>query len=196
MWVPWAFEIGTDILLGFLLAMVLMGPAKPTMPPDQQTTRVAMSGPPTFTDAGGSGEVKVSSKITPGNRCLVPGVYANGRGPFEMMADSGAPDLWFTVADLPKLGIKQSSLDFESMGDREGLVAWITLPEVRIGDFVARNVDAAISQRDLPESRLLGMSILKQGHVEVAGNTCTLTFPHNAARPGRIAASIKPGRPQ
>jgi len=115
MWIPWAIEVGTDILLGFLLAMVLMGPAKPAMPADQQTTRVAMSGPPTFTDAGGTGEVKISSKITAGNRCMVPGVYVNGRGPFEMMADSGAPDPWFTVADLPKLGIKKSSLDFQPM---------------------------------------------------------------------------------
>jgi clan AA aspartic protease (TIGR02281 family) len=196
MWVPWAIEVGTDILLGFLLAMVLMGPAKPALPPDQQTTRVAMSGPPTFTDAGGgNGEVKISSKITPRNRCIVPGVYVGGRGPFEMMADSGAPDLWFTVGDLPKLGIKKSSLDFHPM-EGEGLVAWVTLPEVRIGDFVARNVDAAITQRQLPESRLLGMSILKQGHVEVAGDTCTLTFPHNAARGDRLASSTKPGRPQ
>jgi clan AA aspartic protease (TIGR02281 family) len=126
---------------------------------------------------------------------MVAGIYVNGRGPFEMMADSGAPDLWFTVGDLPKLGIKKSSLEFKPM-EGEGLVAWVTLPEVRIGDFVAHSIDAAITQRQLPESRLLGMSILKQGHVEVAGDTCTLTFPHNAARPGRIAASIKPGRPQ
>ena len=196
MWIPWAVEVGTDILLGFLLAMVLLGPAKPAMPPDQQPTRVAMSGPPTFTDAGGNGEVKVSSKITAGNRCIVPGVYVNGRGPFSMMADSGAPDPWFTVADLPKLGINKSSLDFRWMDEREGRVAWVTLPEVRIGDFVARNIDAAISERDLPEARLLGMSILRQGHVEVAGQTCTFTFPHNAARPGRLAVSVKPGRPQ
>ena len=82
MWIPWAVEVGIDILLGFLLAMVLLGPAKPAMPPDQQPTRVAMSGPPTFTDAGGNGEVKVSSKITAGNRCIVPGVYVNGAGRF------------------------------------------------------------------------------------------------------------------
>jgi predicted aspartyl protease len=196
MWVPWVIEVGTDILLGFLLAMVLMGPVKPAMLADQQTTRVAMSGPPTFTDAGGgTGKVRISSKITEHNRCMVPGVYIGGRGPFRMMADSGAPDLWFTVADLPKLGIKKSSLDFQPMKD-EGLVAWVTLPEVRIGDFVARDIDAAITQRDLPEGRLLGMSVLKLGHVEVAGDTCTLTFPHNAARAGRIASNIKPARPQ
>jgi len=41
------------------------------------------------------------------------------------------------------------------------------------------------------------MSILKQGHTEIAGgDTCILTFPHNAARGDRIASSIKPGRPQ
>jgi hypothetical protein len=155
-----------------------------------------MSGPPTITDAGGNGEVKISSKITPSNRCIVHGVYANGRGPFDMMADSGAPDVWFTVADLPRLQIARSSLDFRWMGEREGKVAWITLTEVKIGDFVARNIDAAISERDLPESRLLGMSILQQGHVEVKGDTCTLTFPHNAARPDRLAVISKPGRPQ
>jgi clan AA aspartic protease (TIGR02281 family) len=191
----WGFDVLCDIALGFLLAMVLLGPVKPAMPPDQQTTRVAMSGPVTFTDAGGSGEVKISSKITAGNRCIVPGIYVNGHGPFEMMADSGAPDLWFTVADLPKLGIKKPSLEFKPM-EGEGPVAWVTLPEVKIGDFVARNIDAAITERHLPESRLLGMSILKQGHVEVAGDTCTLTFPHNAARADRLASSSKPARPQ
>lgn len=185
-----------DFLFGVVVAAMLLGPAKPAMPNDQQPTHVVMSGTPTVTDAGINGEVKVSSKITANNRCIVPGVYVDGRGPFDMMADSGAPDLWFTVADLPTLNIKKSSLNFQWMNDREGSVAWIKLPEVRIGDFVAHNIDAAISQRDLPESRLLGMSVLRQGHTEVKGDICTLTFPQNAARPDRLASDVKPGRPE
>jgi predicted aspartyl protease len=186
------FDVLCDIALGFLLAMVLLGPIKPEMPANQHPTHISMSGPATFTDAGDRGAVKISSKITEHNRCIVPGVVVNGRSPLDMMADSGAPDLWFSVADLPALSIEKSSLNFQPM-EGEGLVAWVTLPEVRIGEFVAHNIDAAITQRTLPETRLLGMSVLKQGHVEVEGNTCTLTFPRNAAR---IASSIKPGRPQ
>lgn len=56
------------------------------------------------------------------------------------------------------------------MGAFECKVASITLPEVKIGDFVARNIDAAISQRDLPESRPLGMSIQYAGGVLEACN--------------------------
>jgi hypothetical protein len=52
----WILDVAGDIALGALLAMVLMGPLKPAMPADQQPTRVAMSGPPTFTDAGATGE--------------------------------------------------------------------------------------------------------------------------------------------
>jgi len=191
MWLPWLIDVAGDIALGFFLATALMGPAKPAMPASEQPTHIAMSGSPTVSDTSG-GQVKIVAKITAGNRCMVPHVYVGERGPFTMMADSGAPDPWFTEADLPKLGIKKSSLDFHEMKG-EGPVAWVTLPEVRIGNFVARNIDAAITKRHDPDFPLLGMSVLKQGHVEVAGDTCTLTFPRNATQ---LAARIKPGRPQ
>jgi predicted aspartyl protease len=94
------------------------------------------------------------------------------------LADSGAPDLWFNVKDLPQLGIARSSLHFAHFGDREGNVAWVTLTDVRVGEFVTHNINAAIS--DKADFRLLGMSVLRQGHMEVQGDTCSLTFPRNA----------------
>jgi hypothetical protein len=124
---------------------------------------------------------RIESKVTSDNRCMVPGVYLNGRGPFEMIADSGAPDLWLPVSDLPRLGISRSSLTFTPFpgsGWWKGGVAWITLAEVRIGNFVAHNVHAGIA--DQMPLRLLSISVMRQGHMEVQGDTCSLTFPRNA----------------
>jgi predicted aspartyl protease len=180
MWwmIPVLVDWAGDVAL-VLLAAVFLGPQMPPMPPDQHPTKTASIDQvaDTFTDNGGA-EFRVSSKINGNNRCLVR-VYVNGRGPFVEIADSGAPDLWFNVKDLPQLGIKRSSLHFAPFGQREGNVAWVTLADVRVGEFVAHNINAAIS--DQLNFRLLGMSVLKQGHMEVHGDTCSLTFPRNAA---------------
>jgi hypothetical protein len=124
---------------------------------------------------------RIESKITSDNRCMVPGVYVNGRGPFEMEVDSGSPDLWLPVSDLPALGISRSSLSFApfpNTGWWRGNVAWTTVNEIRIGNFVARNIRTGIS--DSMPIRLFGMSVMKQGHMEVQGDMCSLTFPHNS----------------
>ena len=136
--------------------------------------------------------------MTAGNRCMVP-VSTNGKGPVDLLADSGSPDMWFPVGDLPKLGIARSGLDFRPFGAREGNVAWVTLDKVQIGDFVARNVEAAIADGKEFHWRLLGMSVLKQGRMEIHGDNCTLTFPRNAAAatasPGPVPTYSPPPRP-
>lgn len=166
-----------DILVGALAAIVLMGPIMREKPADQHPTKTAsIDHAETITDDGGA-NFRVASKITATNRCLVRG-YVNGHGPFVFMVDSGAPTPWFHVRDLPALGIARSSLHFSFFGEREGNVAWVTLADVRIGEFIAHNVDAAIS--DKFDHRLLGMSVLQKGHMEVEGDTCSLTFPRNA----------------
>ena len=159
------------VLAGFVAAAILFAPPKPPMPANQHPAKTVSAdrGP----DDDGA-EYQVSSRITNGDRCIVH-AYINGRGPFAFIADSGAPDLWFNVQDLPRLGIARSSLSFAPFGEREGNVAWVTLADVRVGKFVAHNVNAAIS--DQLKFRLLGMSVLRQGHLEVAGDTCTLRFP-------------------
>jgi predicted aspartyl protease len=175
MW--WLADGIADVLLGMFLAAVFMGPSMPPMPPDQHPARTSsIDKVETFTDNGGA-EYRISAKINDNNRCLVR-AYVNGRGPFVFIADSGAPDLWFNVKDLPQLGIPRSSLHFAPFGDREGNVAWVTLADVRVGDFVAHNINAAIS--DKANFRLLGMSVLRRGHMEVHGDSCSLTFPRNA----------------
>ena len=171
-----------DILLGALLAAVFLGPVMSPMPPNQHPTKTtSIEQVDTFTDNGGA-EFRVSSKINSNNRCLVH-ASVNGHAPLVFIADSGAPDLWFNLKDLPQLGIARSSLHFAPFigDDREGNVAWVTLADVRIGEFVAHNINAAISEK--ANYRLMGMSVLKQGHMEVEGDTCSLTFPRNAARP-------------
>jgi clan AA aspartic protease (TIGR02281 family) len=195
MWVPYVIDVLGDIALGILIALVFLGPVKPAKPADVETThqKVAyLSDPPVVTDAGGGDVERIEAKITDGNRCPVR-VTINGET-FDEIADSGAPDLWFPVGDVPRLGLNKSSLHFEEMPG-EGKVAWVTLPEIRIGDFVARNVDAAISYRQT--LRLLGMSVLRQGHMEVKGDKCALTFPRNvaASRPAHLFYGVKPGRP-
>ena len=125
-------------------------------------------------------QVVIETRITSGNRCIVQGVSINGRVQGDLLADSGAPDMWFPAADLPKLNIARSGLDFRPFGAREGNVAWVTLNTVRIGDFVARNVNAGIADGKEVHWRLLGMSVLKQGRMEIHGDRCTLTFPRNA----------------
>jgi predicted aspartyl protease len=125
-------------------------------------------------------QVVIETRITGGNRCIVQGVSINGRVQADLLADSGAPDMWFPVGDLPRLNIARSGLDFRPFGAREGNVAWVWLDTVRIDDFVARNVEAGIADRKEFHWRLLGMSVLKQGHMEIQGDRCTLTFPRNA----------------
>jgi predicted aspartyl protease len=180
MWlIPLIDAIGDMIVLGTaaLLTLVFLGPVMPPMPPDQHPTKtISTEKVDTIIDDGGV-NFRVASKITTTNRCLTR-AYINGRGPFVFMVDSGAPDVWFHVRDLPALGIDRSSLHFTHFGEREGNVAWVKLADVRVGDFVAHNINAAIS--DSFDHRLLGMSVLKQGHMEVQGDVCSLTFPRNA----------------
>jgi predicted aspartyl protease len=180
MWPLLAWDSIVDIILAALLAAVFLGPLMPPMPEDAHPTKTtSIEQVDTFTDEGGA-EFRVSSKINNNNRCLVR-ASVNGHAPLVFIADSGAPDLWFNVKDLPQLGIKRSSLSFAPFGDREGNVAWVTLADVRVGDFVAHNINAAIS--DKANFRLLGMSVLQKGHMEVHGDTCSLTFPRSAAKP-------------
>jgi predicted aspartyl protease len=178
MWPFLIFDSIADILLAAMLAAVFLGPLMPPMPQDAHPTKTAsIEKVETFADNGGA-EYRVSAKINGNNRCLVR-ASVNGHGPLVFIADSGAPDLWFNVKDLPQLGISRSSLHFAPFvgDDREGNVAWVTLADVRIGNFVAHNINAAIS--DKANYRLMGMSVLKQGHMEVEGDTCSLTFPRN-----------------
>jgi predicted aspartyl protease len=181
MWiVPFLDAVGdmAVVVFGGLIGLaVFLGPVMPPMPPDQHLAKTqTVEQFDTFADNGGA-EFRVSAKINGNNRCLVHG-YVNGHGPFVFLADSGAPDLWFNVKDLPQLGIDRTSLHFAPFGDREGNVAWVTLADVRIGEFVAHNINAAIS--DKANFRLMGMSVLTQGRMEVQGDTCSLTFPRNA----------------
>ena len=174
------FRVLVFVLIAGAVAWVIQSAppsAKPPVTKQDPVTRHSKSG----------SEYRIEARITDGNRCMVRGVSINGRASLDMLADSGAPDLWLPVGDLPKIGIARSSLAFHWWDAREGNVAAVTLPEVRIGDFVARNVGAFIGDRE--DMRLLGMSVLKQGRMEIEGDTCVLTFPANVA-----AQTVRPDR--
>jgi gag-polyprotein putative aspartyl protease len=189
------WRTASDIALGVFAACTVTGcgdkAAVATTPPPAPPPSLSRPVPPS---RKGASEVRIEARITGGNRCIVQGVSINGRAQSDLLADSGAPDMWFPVGDLPKLGIKKSSLDFRPFGAREGNVAWVTLDKVQVGDFVARNVQAGIADGKEFDWRLLGMSVLKQGHMEIQGDTCTLTFPRNAVRSASIEEpAYKPG---
>jgi clan AA aspartic protease (TIGR02281 family) len=178
------WRIASDVALGAAATCALtscLHDEARAAPPPPPPSPPPISKPAKPNRKQASSEYRIEARITSGNRCMVPGVSVNGRGPLQMLADSGAPDVWFPVEDLPALGIARSSLNFRPFGAREGNVAWVTLDSLRIGDFTAHNVEAAISDGKEFDYRLLGMSVLKQGHMEIEGNTCTLTFPRNAA---------------
>jgi predicted aspartyl protease len=174
--------VAISFIAGLAFAVWWVDGGHSTAPPSRPVAQPRESG----------SQYRFEARITGGNRCIVPGVFVNGRAQSDLLADSGAPDMWFPVGDLPKLGIARSGLDFRPFGAREGNVAWVTLDTVRIGDFVARNVEAGIADGKEFHWRLLGMSVLKQGHMEIQGDTCTLTFPRNALAQ-RKPSTYQPG---
>jgi predicted aspartyl protease len=175
----WLIDWIGDLALAALATLWVIGHGQsadaehPVQAPVSRTEQQA-----SITRRNSGSESRIEARISDSNRCLVV-VHVNGRGPLEFIADSGAPDPWLPVGDLPKIGIARSSLSFSWFGPRERKVAWVNLPELRIGDFVAHDVRAAISEGE--DMRLLGMSVLKQGHMEIEGDHCVLTFPRNAA---------------
>jgi aspartyl protease family protein len=100
----------------------------------------------------------------------------NGRT-LSVLVDTGATAVVLTYEDARTAGITVSPADFRyvsSTANGQARFARTVLADVRIGDVVVRNVEAAISQPGRLATTLLGMSFLGQLRMEMKGETLVL----------------------
>ncbi|MGF1552838.1 MAG: TIGR02281 family clan AA aspartic protease [Paracoccaceae bacterium] len=86
----------------------------------------------------------------------------NGR-PADLMVDTGASMVVLPFEEVARLGIDPESLDFVmpvSTANGRSTVAPIVIEEIRVGEIVVREVDAAVAHPGRLHTGLLGMSFL------------------------------------
>lgn len=86
----------------------------------------------------------------------------NGR-PVELMIDTGASMVVLPFEEVARLGIDPAMLDYSmpvSTANGRTTVAPIVLKEVRVGEIVVRDVNAAVAHPGRLQTGLLGMSFL------------------------------------
>ena len=97
---------------------------------------------------------------------------------YRMLVDTGASMVALTGEDARNIGLDWDPGHLVPVArGASGTVMGVpvTLPQVAVGDFVARNVDAVIIPEGLPVS-LLGQSFLSHiGKVSISGETLTLS---------------------
>lgn len=83
----------------------------------------------------------------------------------NFVADTGATYVVLTYDDAQRLGLSPHSLDFSApVQTANGIthVAPVTLDRVRVEDITVRNVPAAVAEKGMLTTNLLGMSFLRQ----------------------------------
>lgn len=83
----------------------------------------------------------------------------------NFVADTGATYVVLTYDDAQRLGFSPHSLDFSApVQTANGVtrVAPVTLDRVRVEDITVRNVPAAVAEKGMLTTNLLGMSFLRQ----------------------------------
>jgi aspartyl protease family protein len=96
----------------------------------------------------------------------------------NFVADTGATYVVLTYEDAQRLGLSPHTLDFSApVQTANGVtrVAPVTLDRVRVEDIMVRNVPAAVAEKGVLRTNLLGMSFLaqlKSFHIE--GNELVL----------------------
>ena len=97
---------------------------------------------------------------------------------YRMLVDTGASMVALTGEDARDMGLDWDPNALQPVGrGASGVVMGVplTLPEVAVGDFAVRDVDAVIVPEGLPFS-LLGQSYLSQiASVQLSGETMTLS---------------------
>jgi aspartyl protease family protein len=117
------------------------------------------------------------------DQCYVE-LFANG-AKFTALVDTGASLVSFGPQHVAALGLVPSALRYDhliSTANGIGRAAEIQLKELRIGDFVVRDVEAHVDQGGLA-TPLLGVSVLKLLRLEYANGSCVLTLPAQPERP-------------
>jgi aspartyl protease family protein len=83
----------------------------------------------------------------------------------SFVADTGATYVVLTYDDARRLGLSPHTLDFSApVQTANGIthVAPVTLDRVRVEDITVRNVPAAVAEKGVLATNLLGMSFLRQ----------------------------------
>jgi len=83
----------------------------------------------------------------------------------NFVADTGATYVVLTYDDARRLGLSPQTLDFSApVQTANGIthVAPVTLDRVRVEDITVRNVPAAVAEKGVLATNLLGMSFLRQ----------------------------------
>ena len=96
--------------------------------------------------------------------------------PIIFLVDTGASDLVLSKRDAKKLGISiKKSGKFKTYETANGTIraAVVIIPEVKVGQFIIKNVEASINLADMQES-LLGMSFLNYFNFSIKGDRIIL----------------------
>lgn len=92
--------------------------------------------------------------------------------PLTFMADTGATIVVLTYDGAKQAGLSPHSLDFSAQAQTaNGIarVAPVTLDRLRVGDITVRNIRAAVAEKGMLSTNLLGMSFLgrlKSFHIQ------------------------------
>jgi len=185
MWNDWAYNIIRVIILVSLIATLLIRHRHSKYPLLQYVAQwlaiflliiLAYTYKDNFRDA----KERILGALMPGyavsNQEGAVVVYQNNDGhfyidaeingtPITLMVDTGASTTVLNRTDAAKLGLLNSSLNYNKiMQTAGGLVpaATVTLQSVQIADVELQNVPAAVSSRDDLDISVAGMSLLKR----------------------------------
>lgn len=93
----------------------------------------------------------------------------------RFLVDTGASSIALGANDARRLGIDpgKGQVGYSQTANGVVQISRVKLDEVRVGDIVLNNVDAGVSQQDMPMV-LLGMSFLNRTEMQRSGDTMTL----------------------
>jgi aspartyl protease family protein len=178
--------LAKDAALVAIVAYLMAAPATP--PPHHPAAPPAaappIAKPPTAKPPHGKKPVERSGDVTirgdSDHQCYVE-ASANGAR-FSMLLDTGSSGLAFNRSHLAALGVDAASLRYDqsfSTANGTAKAARIRLRQFSIGGYTVKDVEAYVDYNGF-DAPLLGMSVLKQFHVEFDQGNCTLHLPEAA----------------
>jgi clan AA aspartic protease (TIGR02281 family) len=120
---------------------------------------------------------RIAGHLDEQGQCYVSGTV-NSTVPFDFLVDSGASNLSFSRNQISKVGVNPAGLSYNHRiitANGIGRAASVVVNEVRLGDFVLRDVPADVDNIG-SDSPLLGMSILKFMQLEIGRGSCGLRW--------------------
>jgi hypothetical protein len=88
-------------------------------------------------------------------------VKVNGKGPYSMLLDTGTDPSAIDLGTAKQIGLKITPVDVGGVGAGSGRIVSYqsVLPEIQIGDFVAKNVEALAGESLSKVSQRLGRAL-------------------------------------